>query len=361
MIAVPDHWHALRGHRGRQPEEGYLRRKAARPHHRRAAGHRQGRREEQHHLADRLLAALAAQFPQGGGDCPQRPHRQRHRTSKSACPAAITTFPAPCPRCLHKLASLPGQDHQPCPDCARHARMGSGRHRAARRPRLRHAGLARRRWSLTSSSASTRTGAGTTTPAAASCWTGSATMATSRTGAWASISTGPSESRRPRRVPAANAVWNTATKYTIECKYRKEVTRLSRRRRHDHRRRLSRHRDGNQMDRHRRLGLGRPRRLRCLESGLGQAATRCRKICARSSSTSPPSTGATSSTASSRASPPSRPVETAHHSTIPGHLGLISMLVGRKIHWDVAQEKILNDPAASELLSRPYRAPYKLS
>ena len=24
--------------------------------------------------------------------------------------------------------------------------------------------------------------------------------------------------------PAANAVWNTATKYRIECKYRKEVT-----------------------------------------------------------------------------------------------------------------------------------------
>ena len=31
------------------------------------------------------------------------------------------------------------------------------------------------------------------------------------------------------------------------------------------------------------------------------------------------------------------PVETAHHSAIPGHLGLISMLVGRKIKWDVEQ------------------------
>jgi hypothetical protein len=55
------------------------------------------------------------------------------------------------------------------------------------------------------------------------------------------------------------------------------------------------------------------------------------------------------------------PVETAHHSTIPGHLGLISMMVGRKIHWDVKEEKILDDPAASELLSRPYRAPYRLA
>jgi hypothetical protein len=55
------------------------------------------------------------------------------------------------------------------------------------------------------------------------------------------------------------------------------------------------------------------------------------------------------------------PVEVAHHSAIPGHLGLISMLVGRKIHWDVAQETILNDPGASELLTRPYRDPWKLA
>ena len=36
------------------------------------------------------------------------------------------------------------------------------------------------------------------------------------------------------------------------------------------------------------------------------------------------------------------------------------MLVGRKLHWDVKQEKILNDPEATALLSRPYRTPYKL-
>ena len=55
------------------------------------------------------------------------------------------------------------------------------------------------------------------------------------------------------------------------------------------------------------------------------------------------------------------PVETAHHSAIPGHLGLISMLVGRKIKWDVAKEKILGDSEASNLLTRPYREPWKLS
>jgi predicted dehydrogenase len=55
------------------------------------------------------------------------------------------------------------------------------------------------------------------------------------------------------------------------------------------------------------------------------------------------------------------PVETAHHSTIPGHLGLISMLVGRKLKWDVAHERILNDAGASKLLSREYRKPWHLA
>jgi len=54
------------------------------------------------------------------------------------------------------------------------------------------------------------------------------------------------------------------------------------------------------------------------------------------------------------------PVETAHHSAIPGHLGLISMLVGRKLQWDVAKEVIVGDADASKLLTRPYRQPWKL-
>jgi hypothetical protein len=55
------------------------------------------------------------------------------------------------------------------------------------------------------------------------------------------------------------------------------------------------------------------------------------------------------------------PVETAHHSAIPGHLGLISMRVGRKIDWDAKDEKILHDPDASKLLTREYRAPWQFS
>jgi len=55
------------------------------------------------------------------------------------------------------------------------------------------------------------------------------------------------------------------------------------------------------------------------------------------------------------------PVETAHHSAIPGHLGLIAMLTGRKIRWDNATETILGDAEASKLLTRDYRAPWKTS
>jgi predicted dehydrogenase len=55
------------------------------------------------------------------------------------------------------------------------------------------------------------------------------------------------------------------------------------------------------------------------------------------------------------------PVETAHHSAIPGHLGLISMLTGKKIRWDVKTETIIDDPEASKLLTREYRGPWKLA
>jgi hypothetical protein len=54
------------------------------------------------------------------------------------------------------------------------------------------------------------------------------------------------------------------------------------------------------------------------------------------------------------------PAEIAHHSAIPGHLGLISMSTGRKIQWDVTSETILGDADASKLLSRDFRAPWKL-
>jgi predicted dehydrogenase len=55
------------------------------------------------------------------------------------------------------------------------------------------------------------------------------------------------------------------------------------------------------------------------------------------------------------------PVQVGHHSAVPGHLCLISMLTGKKIRWDVKTEKIIGDPAASKLLTREYRGPWKMS
>jgi len=55
------------------------------------------------------------------------------------------------------------------------------------------------------------------------------------------------------------------------------------------------------------------------------------------------------------------PVEVGHHSAIPGHLCLISMLTGRKIRWDVKEEKIIGDPKAGKLMTREYRGPWKMS
>lgn len=55
------------------------------------------------------------------------------------------------------------------------------------------------------------------------------------------------------------------------------------------------------------------------------------------------------------------PVDVGHHSTIPGHLGYISMVTGRKIHWDNATQTIIGDSEASKMLTRDYRAPWKMS
>jgi predicted dehydrogenase len=53
------------------------------------------------------------------------------------------------------------------------------------------------------------------------------------------------------------------------------------------------------------------------------------------------------------------PAEVAHHSAIPGHLGYISSVVGRKLKWDVEKEQILDDSSATILMSRVYRSPYQ--
>jgi predicted dehydrogenase len=53
------------------------------------------------------------------------------------------------------------------------------------------------------------------------------------------------------------------------------------------------------------------------------------------------------------------PADVGHHSALPGHLGYISMVLGRKLRWDVEKEEILDDPSATAMMSRPFRPPYQ--
>ena len=54
-------------------------------------------------------------------------------------------------------------------------------------------------------------------------------------------------------------------------------------------------------------------------------------------------------------------VEIGHRSATVCHLGNIVARLGRKIQWDPAKEQIVGDEDAAAMLSRPYRAPWKLA
>ena len=54
-------------------------------------------------------------------------------------------------------------------------------------------------------------------------------------------------------------------------------------------------------------------------------------------------------------------VVSQHRSVSLCHLGNIAMRLGKSgLKWDPDQEKIIGDSEASAMLSRPYRAPWKL-
>jgi predicted dehydrogenase len=54
------------------------------------------------------------------------------------------------------------------------------------------------------------------------------------------------------------------------------------------------------------------------------------------------------------------PVEVAHRSATPGHLGYIASVVGRTLKWDAARQEIQDDAQASQLLCRPMRGSWRL-
>jgi hypothetical protein len=59
--------------------------------------------------------------------------------------------------------------------------------------------------------------------------------------------------------------------------------------------------------------------------------------------------------------PPICDVEIGHRSATVCHLGNIAGRIGRKIRWDAAKEQIPDDAEANAMLTRPYRAPWKLA
>jgi hypothetical protein len=52
------------------------------------------------------------------------------------------------------------------------------------------------------------------------------------------------------------------------------------------------------------------------------------------------------------------PAEAAHRSASVGHLGLVSLMLGRKLKWDPDKEEVLGDPIANGMLGRAKRAPW---
>lgn len=163
---------------------------------------------------------------------------------------------------------------------------------------------------------------------------------------------GPSEIEGHGEFPAPDALWNTCTKYRIELKYPRNITMVIAGGYPDIR-------SGTKwigtngwvwVDRggfdasnpEWKKGKNLPEELRKVKLYESHGHWRNFLDCVKSRK------------------PTIAPVQTAHHSAIPGHLGLISMLTGRKINWSVAHEKIIGDPEASKLLTREYRAPWRM-
>jgi predicted dehydrogenase len=174
---------------------------------------------------------------------------------------------------------------------------------------------------------------------------------------------GPSEIEGHGEFPAANALWNTSPKYRIELKYPQDITMtiaggypdirsgtkwigtegwvwVDRPNDSSTDKAIALGFDASNPDW--KKGKSLPEELRKVKLYESRGHQRNFLDCVKSRQ------------------PTITPVETAHHSAIPGHLGLISMRVGRKINWDVASEKIIGDPEASKLLTREYRAPWKM-
>lgn len=60
-----------------------------------------------------------------------------------------------------------------------------------------------------------------------------------------------------------------------------------------------------------------------------------------------------------RQQPPAAGIEIGHRASVLPMLAMVSWRLGRSIQWDGTNEQFVNDAGATELLSRPYRPPWK--
>lgn len=57
---------------------------------------------------------------------------------------------------------------------------------------------------------------------------------------------------------------------------------------------------------------------------------------------------------------PRSDVEIGHYSMMACHLSNIAFRVGRRVQWDIEKEQVVGDPEAQKLVTKQYRAPWKL-
>ena len=224
MIAVPDHWHAHRGHRGRAgarktstakslwPAPSPSSRRSCAPSRRTTSSGRWARGSAPfpifHKAAEIVRNGLIGDVTRVEVGLPGGNSRLSH---DAAAGRAAPSWHCPGQKLPSPQQIVPGTPAWDLPSPI------------LRRISTTRPGLARRRWSRTSTARfqnwrwNYNTGGGQLMD-----WIGHhGDIAHWGLGFDA---TGPSEVEGHGEFPPANAIWNTATKYTIECNYRKEVT-----------------------------------------------------------------------------------------------------------------------------------------
>jgi predicted dehydrogenase len=165
---------------------------------------------------------------------------------------------------------------------------------------------------------------------------------------------GPMEVSATAEFPAKDAVWNTATRYRVECKYPNDIDVVI---------------GGGQDDIEGGAKWIGPNGWVCVDRGKFTASNVewIREIQKRDKAgdleiqlyNSPGHFREFIDSIKSRKRTLT-PVEIAHRSQTPGHLGYIASVTGRKLKWDAAKQEIIGDAEATAMLGYKMREPWKI-